>query len=109
MIDDLLKTLLLETVEFRLNGKTFKRGKIILYSVKHFNICFSLQTDQGLRKVDFPYPFTYTRSTTGIDFSYQITDLKFNHPLSIYKLKTCTKQPSKLYNQTLQILIHEPS
>lgn len=64
-----LKDFILKNLEFKLDGKTIKRGKLRVFNTKQFFIKFKLETDV-IKEYELPYPYQWSRTENGIVFDY---------------------------------------
>lgn len=56
-LEEVLKNLLQKNVKFVLNDKIVKRGKILLFNQNNYNIEFTLNKDENIRRFEIPIPF----------------------------------------------------
>lgn len=103
-IDEKLKDFLQNDVEFHLNGKIIKAGKLYLYEHGHFNYLFHIQTNAKKTTIKIPFPFNFTEGDCSVYFDYTIKEFAFGMP-EIEKIVSKIKppSPSKFYNNVLLI------
>lgn len=106
IIEKELKPFLLQTVAFKLNNKIIKKGKLQLINTKQFFIKFNLQTSEGSKVFEIPYPFNYKNSGGQFTFDYTLSSLcKSSNSHLFYKLKTTNhKGSNKMYDNFLYML-----
>ena len=67
--------LLRDIVFFIENGKTVKRGKLILFRFKEFHFNFTLKNEKDEHKIyEIPYPYNYEPGQNHLKFSYDLDD-----------------------------------
>lgn len=96
-------------VNFVLEQKVLKTGKILLFSVKDFYCTFLLDIEHKKKKIlyEIPYPYSFEVVNTGFIFDYTLSTFFKNNPhiednVSIFRgLKT-----SKLFNKKLLLKIY---
>ena len=103
-IENNLKDLMLQSVNFVLDGKVIKSGKIKIYNTKHFFIRFKLDTDNGIKEFELPYPYKLNKTTTGYMFDYCLSAFIPETEEVFWKMKVINKEkPSKLHEKHLFI------
>lgn len=95
--------LLRDIVFFIDNGKTLKRGKLILFRFKEFHFNFTLKTEKDEHKIyEVPYPYNYEVGQDYLKFSYNLDDFTLKDSNLYYIAKTMNKSSaSKLYEAKL--------
>lgn len=95
--------LLRDIVFFIENGKTVKKGKLILFRFKEFHFNFTIKNEKNENKIyEIPYPFDYDIKTDHIKFSYTLNNFTLTGSNLFYKTKIMNKdKASKLYDNTL--------
>ena len=95
--------LLRDIVFFIENGKTVKRGKLILFRFKEFHFNFTLKTDKGDHKIyEIPYPYRHEPGKNSLKFSYDLDDFTLKNSTLYYTAKTMNKDTaSKLHGSKL--------
>lgn len=101
-----LKPFLLHNVNFILNNKVIKKGRLQLINTKQFFLKFNLQTSDGIKVFEIPYPYKYTISGNRCTFEYTISSMcNSNKSHIFYKLKTLShKGSNKMYDNVLHML-----
>lgn len=69
-LEDDLKKVLLRDVEFSINGKTIKKGKVRVFNTKQFFINFVLEDGDNLKEFKVSYPYDYEKTRNGFKFDY---------------------------------------
>ena len=104
-LEQQLKSIILKTVEFQLDGKTIKRGKIKVINTKHFFIRFKLESDTGVKDYDLPYPFKIDKLSEGLLFDYSLSAFCPRTEDVYWKMFMMNKsEASKLHNAYLNII-----
>jgi hypothetical protein len=101
--DSISKFLLRDVVFYIKEGKTLKKGKLILFRFKEFHFNFTLKNEKGDHKIyEIPYPYAHNIYDDHINFSYNIEDFTLKDSSLYYKVKAMnTSTASKLYNSML--------
>lgn len=99
---DLEKTLnyfLQREINFSIDSKTVKRGRLILCNIRDFYITFYLKHNSEQKRYELPYPFEVKITDQGIVFDYTLTTLACNSDSMFYKLKSLGKKKNtKIYD-----------
>ena len=111
-IEEVLKPQLQKNLEFELNGKIYKRGKFLLYTLETYNnnyeITFKFEKD-GDRvenfKVPYPFLYEYYPDDQTLFFDYRVFTLANNDGNLAQALKSVSKKytPSKYFDKILKI------
>jgi len=108
-ITEIINLHLQKNVDFVIDNKTIKTGKILLFSVKDF-FCSFLMSNEAKKKrflYEIPYPFDFVAGVNEIIFDFTLATLVKNNPLiKDDLLKFRTKKPSKLFNKKVKLKIH---
>lgn len=108
-LEEQLKVLMLKNIEFQLNGKSYKKGKVKVFNTKQFFIKFKLETPNDIREYELPYPYRVEKLINGFLFDYCLSAFIPKTEESFWKMKTMdTSESSKLHDNYLYI-ITEPS
>jgi hypothetical protein len=88
-----LQPYLLQSVEFVLNDKVIKRGKIKIFNFKQYFVKFSLETDSGELKVyDLMYPFRVDKDADGnCVFNYHLSAFSGGDLDMFFSMKAISK------------------
>jgi len=96
-------------VDFVIEKKVIKSGKILLFSIKDFYCNFLLYVEEKKKKVLFeiPYPYSYQQTDSGLIFDYTIDTFFKNNPhmpecMSMFR----GTKTSKLFNKKLILKIY---
>jgi len=104
-VDNELKTLILKNLEFQLDGKSIKKGKLKIFNTKQFFIKFKLESDNNLKDYELPYPYNIRRIENGYLFDYTLSAFIPRTEEVYWKMMCMDKaDASKLHNNYLFIL-----
>lgn len=98
-----------KNVEFIIDNKVIKSGRIILFSVKDFFCSFLLMNEIKKKRFvyEIPYPFNMILENNDIIFDYTIDAFSKNNPIIKDDLiKFRNRKPSKLFNKKLILKIY---
>jgi hypothetical protein len=104
-IEQYIKPFLLRTVEFSLDGRQLKQGKLQLFCIKDFFCVFTLiNQDKNNKKViyEVPYPFNIRDTGSSLELDYTIESFCMSNKAikeSVTAIR-CQKI-SKLFNKKL--------
>lgn len=99
-----LKDLILKNIEFKLDGKTVKRGKLRVFNTKQFFIKFKLETDV-IKEYELPYPYQWRRVDGGFVFDYCLSSFCPKSDELYWKMKMVnSSEASKLHEKYLFII-----
>jgi|TARA_R110000803_G_scaffold52398_5_gene107898 hypothetical protein len=108
-IETQLNDFLLRDVVFLLsNGKTLKKGKLILFKFKEFHFVFTLRNHKDETRVyEIPYPYSWERHDAGnLKFSYELEDLAGTSKTLLYRVKLLDKSNcNKFYDSSLVLSV----
>jgi len=99
-IENTFKDLLLSEINFCINDKIIKKGKLLNLSIKDFYIVFLLEVQKGGKKTyEIPYPFHILKNNKSILFDYKVDTFVHNDPVKYVKVKNFKpKKNSKFYD-----------
>jgi len=99
-IENNFKDFLLNNVNFVINEKIIKKGKLINLSVKDFFIIFQLEIPKGgIKSFEIPYPFGILSKKTFVSFDYRLSTLTQNDTYKFVKARNFKpKKNSKFYD-----------
>ena len=104
-LEDNLKQLMLKTVDFQLDGKSLRKGKIKVYNTKQFHIKFNVENDGDVKEFELPYPFRITKIPQGYIFNYALSAFIPRTEEIYWKLRCMSKsEASKLHDNFLYVL-----
>ena len=102
-IEKTFSPLLQSKISFDINGKSIKKGKLILIAIKDFHVFFVLQTDNGDNKqFVVPLPFDLSTNNVGVvllDFTLKAMS-RGNKDVHL-KLKTISKKKNTRFFDTV--------
>lgn len=104
-LEEQLKGIILKTVEFQIDGKSIKRGRIKVFNTKQFFIRFKLESDRDVKEYDLPYPFKVKQIDGGYIFDYCLSAFCPRTSDIYWKMLLMNKsEASKLHNNYLKII-----
>ena len=104
-IENYLTDLIIKEVDFQVDGKTLKKGKVKVYNTKQFFIKFKLENDGEFKDFELPYPFEVSRIETGYIFNYCLSAFCPRTEDSYWKMFLMDRSgASKLYNTHLMVI-----
>jgi hypothetical protein len=105
-IENCIKPFLLSSINFVLDGKKVKSGKLILFTVRDFFCIFTLHDSTKNKKViyEIPYPFSLHTTANTLTFDYTVSSFceKSTGIQNIVK-NLNFKKTSKLFDKKLVI------
>jgi hypothetical protein len=108
-VENQIKSLMLNNVEFKINNKIIKKGKIKVFNFKHFFIRFKLENESDYKQFEIPYPFKILKTDNGFIFDYCLSAFIPKTEESYWKLRTFNSDnSSKLHDSYLYITILNP-
>jgi hypothetical protein len=104
-LEDQLKSLILNNVEFKLNDKIIKRGKVKVFNTKQFFIKFKLELDEGYKEFELPYPYKVIKIDNGFIFDYCLSAFCPKTEETYWRMKTMNRQDaSKIHENYLFVV-----
>lgn len=101
-VEDKLKALLLQDVEFVIDNKIIKKGKIKMFNTKQFFLKFKIECAASTKEYEIPYPFRVENTSNGYLFDYTLSAMIPPTEPLYWKIKLMNKDgASKLYNNYL--------
>jgi hypothetical protein len=99
-VEQNFKNFFLNNVNFVINEKVIKKGKLINIAIKDFFICFQLEIQKGgIKTFEIPYPYELSTKKKHILFDYRLDTLTHNDPIKFVKAKNFKpKKNSKFYD-----------
>jgi len=98
-----------KNVDFVVENKTIKSGRILLFSVKDF-FCSFLLLHEGKKKrflYEIPYPYHFIDNGDEIVFDYTVTTfVNNNSSIKDDLIKFRNKKPSKLFNKKIKLKVY---
>jgi len=103
LIEDTLKTLLLNNIKITSKKRILGAGQLMLYDIKDFNIRLIFYNN---KKTELLYPFNIIRKDNIIYFDYTLPHIHQNDPLWKGRLNRLVKNKrNKYYDLLLSIEI----
>jgi hypothetical protein len=97
-----LKDLILNDVDFTIDGKSIKKGKIKIFNTKQFFIKFKIENDGVVKEWELPYPYRLQKTDNGYLFDYCLSAFCPPTETVFYKMKLMDKkEASKLHDNYL--------
>ncbi len=99
-----LKDLILKNLEFVVDEKCIKKGKVKVFNIKQFFIRFKLETDTKTYEYDLPYPYKVIEIKDGYIFDYCLSAFCPRTEEAFWKMKAMDRSEcSKIYDNYLHI------
>ena len=103
-----INTLLQQKINFVVNGKTIKSGKLILFCIKDFYLVFTLSINHTKKIFEIPYPYGFTLVNNRVILDYTVNKLSHNIKHIEKSAKNLiSKKPNKFFNTTAEIFVME--
>lgn len=100
-----LKSLILKNVEFKINDKIIKRGKVKIFNTKQFFIKFKIENSDGVKEFELPYPYKTYKLNNGFLFDYCLSAFVPNTEEVFWKMKTLnSSESSKIHDNYLYVM-----
>jgi hypothetical protein len=104
-LEEDLKFLMLKNIEFRINDKLLKKGKVKVFNTKQFFIKFKLENSDEIKEFEIPYPYKVYKNPNGFIFDYCLSAFVPKTEEVYWKMKTFnTTDSSKIHEKYLYIL-----
>lgn len=104
-LENQLKPIILRQVEFQIDGKVIKRGKVKVFNAKQFFLKFKLDNNGTVKDYELPYPYRVELIDGGFLFDYSLSAFIPPTEEAYWKLRTINKSEcSKLHDKYLHIL-----
>lgn len=103
-LDEVFKQYLQHDLEFSVNSKIIKAGKLFLFEHGYFNFIFHIKTKMKSVSLKIPIPFDFVLTPHNVEMNYKIEAFTNNIPAisdAVDRIKV--KNPSKFYNNILTI------
>ncbi len=105
LLDSTLKNLILQDVDFQIDGKSIKRGKIKVFNTKQFFIKFKIEAEGEAKDFEIPYPFKVVKVEEGYLFNYCLSAFCPRTEDAFWKMFLMDKsEASKLHNNHLMVI-----
>ena len=106
-IEKAISNHLQKTIQFSIETKILKKGKLILFCIKDFFCVFTLLCEEKKNKriiYEIPYPFDMQVLSNKLVFDYTLsTFCKVNKELSTAISALSIKKPAKIFNKKITI------
>jgi hypothetical protein len=101
-IEQQLKKCILKNVNFVIDNKSIRSGKIKVFNIKQFFIRFKILIDDIEKEYELPYPYKLIETDNGFIFDYCLSAFCPPSNENYYKMLLCDKSnASKIYNNYL--------
>jgi len=101
-IEQQLKKCILKNVNFVIDDKSARSGKIKVFNIKQFFIRFKILTGDIEKEYELPYPYKLIETDNGFIFDYCLSAFCPPSNENYYKMLLCDKSnASKIYNNYL--------
>lgn len=106
-VEQILKATLQNNVQFVLNDKIVRQGKIILFTVKDYYISFNFITPENLQKnYEIPIPFSIHKRNGNIFLDYNlhhVTKKEFSNEFLVKQISSKIDKKTKFLNNILVV------
>jgi len=100
-----LKDIVLKSVDFQIDGKSIKKGKVKVFNTKQFFIRFKLENEDKTIEYDLPYPFRVVKNPKGYLFDYSLSAFCPRTEELYWKMKLMNKsEASRLHDNYLHVI-----
>lgn len=104
-IEEKLKPLVLSNLEFVLDGKIIRKGKLKIFNTKQFFINFKINDDDQDKEYKLPYPYRVREENKGLVFDYCLSAFCPRTEELYWKMKAMDKSSaSKFHENYLHIV-----
>lgn len=104
-IEQTINTLLQKQINFVVDNKSIKKGRLMLFNVKDFHLIFILKIGNEQKRYEIPYPFNIKIEDKKIVLDYTIDALSQRNDTLLYKIMGLNrKKTSKLFDAKLFIV-----
>lgn len=103
-IEHTINSFLQKQINFVVENKSIKKGRLVLFNVKDFHLIFILKINNEQKRYEIPYPFNVYHEGKKIVLDYTIDALSQKNDLLLYKIMGLNrKKTSKLFDTKLII------
>ena len=99
-LEDKLKFLILEDVEFKINDKIYKKGKIKIFNTKQFFVKFKIDTGDSIKEFELPYPYKTYNTANGLIFDYCLSAFIPPTEESYWRMKSLNSSDSSKIHES---------
>lgn len=101
-IEKTFSSFLQSKISFDINGKSIKKGKLILIAIKDFHVFFVLQADGGeTKQFILPMPFNVDKINDVVALDFTLKTLSRGNNDVYFKLRTTTKKKNTRFFDTI--------
>ena len=104
-LEDTLKSLLQQKLEFVMHGKKWRSGRLLLFKQSGFYIELTIKNDKNkIERFEIPIPFGTTQLPGVIKFSYELNTLICNDSWIMNEIKKISPRcRNKYFNNYMEI------
>lgn len=96
---------MLQNVEFKIDNKIIKRGKIKVFNTKQFFIKFKIEYLNVTKEYELPYPFKIIKTNDGFLFDYCLSAFCPPTEEVYWRMMTMNRSNiSKIHNNYLRVI-----
>ena len=104
-LENQLMGLMLQNIEFRIDNKVVKRGRVKVFNTKQFFIKFKLENAGEFKDYELPYPYRVVKTPSGFLFDYCLSAFCPPTEEVYWRMRTMNKSSSsKLHDNYLTIV-----
>jgi hypothetical protein len=107
-LEKAINSLLQQRVNFSINNKIIKSGKLILFCIKDFYLVFTISVNHSKKMFEIPYPYLFDQYAKKIILNYDTTIFHHGSEKIMHHAKQLMpKKPGKFFNTQLEINVIE--
>lgn len=104
-IENILKLLALKKIEFVIDNKIYKKGKVKIFNTKQFHIKFKLEKEEDTKEFELPYPYrTFFNDNNDVVFDYCLSAFVPPSEETFWRLKTISSSGSSKIHEKYLVL-----
>ena len=104
-LEDQLKSLILQHVEFKLNDKVVKKGRVKVFNTKQFFIKFKLEMAEGSKDYELPYPYKVIPIKNGFIFDYCLSAFCPKTEENYWRMRTMNRSDASKIHENYLIVV----
>ena len=82
-LEKAINSLLQQRVNFTINNKIIKSGKLILFCIKDFYLVFTIGVNHSKKMFEIPYPYFFDQYTNKIILNYNYRSQKIKKKINL--------------------------
>jgi len=107
-IEKAVNAFLQRKINFVVNNKIVKSGKLLLFCIKDFHLVFTIQIQNTRKVFEVPYPFNFNVADGRIILNYNVKNIHHNDLDIENNIKLLSpKKPTKYFNSVAEIIAIE--